>query len=202
MESLRREIRELNERIGAFEKLYDYVVETQQSLEAIRDAAVDLLTGAQHDVGEMLTRIRRKHPHGKATVLAAQFSFADRKVRGLNMTFTMSPVKADGKTPSSVSFTNVALKADGSASLATLSALSFISSDPTVLTVAADPANPNGAIVTSVAAGTAIVTSSATATEPDGVTTEPVTGAVTIILAVPPPAPAAALGFVFGTPSV
>jgi hypothetical protein len=94
------------------------------------------------------------------------------------------------------------VKADGTPSQAKLSALSFTSSDLTVFTVAADPANPNGAIVTAVqtGAGVAILTASGTATEADGTTTEVVTGAVTIAIAVPPPAPAAALAFTFGTP--
>lgn len=112
------------------------------------------------------------------------------------MTFTMlpgqsvpavvSPVIADGVTPSR----------------ATLSNVTFTSSDTTVLTVAPDPSNPNGVIVTGLGnAGSAIVTGTALATEPDGVTTETIMGVVTVILATPPPAPAAALVFVFGTPT-
>lgn len=112
------------------------------------------------------------------------------------MTFTMlptqhvsavvSPVQADGTTPSQ----------------ATLSAQSFTSSDPSVLTAVQDPTNPSAVIVTGLGvAGSAIVTATATATEPDGTTTEVITGAVTVILAVPPPAPAAALVFTFGTPA-
>ena len=102
-----------------------------------------------------------------------------------NVSAVVSPVQADGTTPS----------------LATLSAQSYTSSDPSVLTAVQDPTNPNAVIVTGLGvAGSAIVTATATATEPDGTTTEVITGAVTVILAVPPPAPAAALIFTFGTP--
>ena len=113
------------------------------------------------------------------------------------MTFTMlptqqvsavvSPVLADGTTPSQ----------------ATLSAQSFTVSDPTVMTAVQDPTNPNAVIVTGLGvAGSAIVTASATATEPDGVTTEVITGAATVILAGAGPGTgvAAALVFTFGTP--
>ena len=111
------------------------------------------------------------------------------------MTFTMlptehvsaviSPVQADGTTPS----------------LAVLSAQTYTSSDPTVLTAVQDPTNPSAVIITGLGvAGSAIVTATATATEPDGTTTEVISGAVTVILAVPPPAPAAALIFTFGVP--
>lgn len=144
---------------------------------------------------EMLCGIRQK-PH-----LTAKLFLGSATVQGEHMTFTMSPFKADG-SPSSVPLTVAAVKADGTASKATISALTFTSGDGTVFTVAADPATPNGAIVTSVAAGTAVLTFSATATEPDGVTTNSVTGSATVILAVPPPAPAAALVATFGTPNV
>ena len=98
----------------------------------------------------------------------------------------VSPVLADGTTPSQ----------------ATLSAQVYTSSDSTILTAVQDPTNPNAVIVTGLGlAGTAIVTATATATEPDGVTTEVITGAVTVILAGAAPSVAAALVFAFGTPT-
>ena len=87
-------------------------------------------------------------------------------------------------------------------SKATLSNAVYASSDETVFTVAADPNVTNGAIVTGVAAGSATLTEKATATEPDGTTTEVITGSATIVLtavAPPPPPPAAALVFTFCT---
>lgn len=105
------------------------------------------------------------------------------------MTVTMLPTDTKRTTVSPV-------QADGPPSLAKLSNISFISSDPTVFTVAPDSTNPATAVITGVGAGTAILTSEATATEPDGVTTEDITGALTVVLAVPPPnTTAAALVF-------
>jgi len=125
------------------------------------------------------------------------------------MTFTMPPLNASG-APSTVPVIGSPVIADGvTPSKATLSSVSYTSSDPTVFTVAADPATPNGAIITAVAnppAGTtasATLTETATATEPDGTTTEVITGTATIILSAPPVVPpvAAALVFTFGTPA-
>ena len=112
------------------------------------------------------------------------------------MTFTMlptqqvsavvSPVQADGTTPST----------------ATLSAQTYTSSDPSVLTAVQDSTNPSAVIITGLGvAGSAIITATATATEPDGTTTEVITGAVTVILAGAAPGVAAALVFTFGTPT-
>ena len=89
-------------------------------------------------------------------------------------------------------------------STATLSNVTFTSSDTTVFTVATDPANPNGCLITAVAVGTATLTATATATEPDGVTTEQIQGVATgVITSAPPPPPpvAASLVFTFGTPT-
>jgi len=94
------------------------------------------------------------------------------------------------------------VKADGSASLATLSNVTYTSADPSVFTTAPDPNVPNGAIITSVGAGTANITYSATATEADG-TANTITGADTIVVTAappPPPQPAVALVGNFGTP--
>lgn len=119
-------------------------------------------------------------------------------ITGENVTFSMlatekvtvigSPVIADGQTPSA----------------AVLSAVLYTSSDPAIFIVTPDPAVPNGAIITGVAAGTATLTETATATEPDGTTTESIQGVATIVLTVappPPPPPAASIVFTFGTPS-
>lgn len=89
-------------------------------------------------------------------------------------------------------------------SKATLSSVSYSSSDSTVFTVAADPNTPNGAIITAVGVGTATLTEVATATEPDGSTTEKIQGVATIVITIappPPPPPAASIVFTFGTPS-
>lgn len=110
------------------------------------------------------------------------------------------------KAGQTLSFTVGPLKADGTPSTATLSALAFTSSDPTVFTVAADPATPNGGIITVVTTATgtltAILGASAVGTEPDGVTTEALTGTavITVTDVAPPPAPASSLGFNFGNP--
>lgn len=125
------------------------------------------------------------------------------------MIFTFGPINADG-TPAFVPVSGVPVLADGvTASAAKLSGQAFVSSDPTVFTVAADPANPGGAIVTAVAnppAGTSLsatLTETATATEPDGSTTEVIQGTATVVIATPAvvPPPAAAILLQFGTPS-
>ena len=104
----------------------------------------------------------------------------------------------------SVPYSVKPVKADGTASTATLAPVTFTSSDPTVFIVAPDPANqPNGAIITSVGPGSATINSTTTATEPDGKTTETITGADTVVVTAappPPPGPAVALVGSFGTP--
>lgn len=122
------------------------------------------------------------------------------------MTFTLPPLNAAG-LPSTVPVIGSPVKADGSPSRATLSSVSYASSDSSVFTVASDPNVPNGGIITAVAnppegtAASATLTETATATEPDGTTTETITGSATIIISLPPAAPAAALVFTFGTPA-
>ena len=93
------------------------------------------------------------------------------------------------------------LLADGTPSKATLSTVSFVSSDSTIFTVTGDPANPNGGLVALVAAGTATLTATATAAEPDGTTTESITGTATIVVTavVSPVAASLGLTFDFGT---
>lgn len=89
----------------------------------------------------------------------------------------------------------------GDPSKATLSSQTFTSSDSTVFTVTPDPAVPGGAIITSVGAGTATLTETALATEPDGTTTETIQGVATVVVSVAPPPPppvAASIVFTFG----
>lgn len=103
----------------------------------------------------------------------------------------------------SVSVIGSPVDANGNASKAVLSNPQYTSSDPTVFTVAADPATPNGGIITGVGVGTATLTETATATEPDGTTTEQIQGVATIVITAappPPPPPAASITFTFGTP--
>jgi hypothetical protein len=117
------------------------------------------------------------------------------------MQFSMVATNAAGN-PSTVSVIGSPVKADGTPSTAVLSSCVYTSSDPTVFTVAADPATPNGAIITAVAPGTATLTETATGTEGSGAT-EALQGVASIIVTAappPPPAPAASLVFTFGTP--
>lgn len=95
-----------------------------------------------------------------------------------------------------VGVTVSAIDALGKPTTSVLSAVAFTSSDPGIATVAADPANANGAILTGVAEGVITLTATATATESDS-TTHSITGSVTVTLT----AAAAALAFTFGTPS-
>lgn len=122
------------------------------------------------------------------------------------MIFTMPPLNKAGQ-PSTVSVIGTPVLADGvTPSKATLSNQVFTSSDPTIGTVTPDP---SGAIITAVAnpaPGSSVsftLTETATATEPDGTTTEQIQGVATIVLSAPsaPPPPAAAIVFTFGTPA-
>ena len=105
--------------------------------------------------------------------------------------------------PGQVAKAVISPTAQGNPSQATLSAIQFDCSDNTVVTVAPDPAVPNGCIITGVGTGTATAaTISATciATEPDGVTKEQITGSDTVscsLVIPPPPPPAKADGLVF-----
>ena len=99
------------------------------------------------------------------------------------------------------------LDANERPSPATLSNLTFVSGDTTIFTAVPDPNNPVGVIVTAAqlaADATALLTFSATATEPDGTTQEHITGTATINVTTtppPPPPPAASLVITFGTPT-
>jgi hypothetical protein len=118
-----------------------------------------------------------------------------------NMPVSLNP----GQT---VNFTVAPINAQGGPSTATLGPLTFATSDPTVFSVAQDPNNVNGGIVTALTPATtpdaAALTVTALATEPDGVTTETISGTDTVtVVAVPPPPPpppvAASLAITWGT---
>lgn len=123
--------------------------------------------------------------------------------------FGMAALNSAGAA-ASVSVIGFPLDANLNKSPASLSQQQYSSSDPTIFSVTPDPNTPGGAIITCVAtpaAGqsvSATLTENATATEPDGTTTEQITGSITIVLngpgAPPPPPPAASIGFTFGTP--
>ncbi len=91
-----------------------------------------------------------------------------------------------------------AVNADGSASKATLTNVTYTPADPTVATATPDPNVPNGAIINALAAGTTVLNYSATATEADG-TAHTITGADTIVVTAVPPQAVALVGN-FGTP--
>lgn len=153
---------------------------------------------------------RRRHRHHARRIHFRFFGVGKYNFKGDRMTFTMPPLNPAGQ-PSTVPVIGVPIDATGALSPAQLSNGVYQSSDPAVFTVTNDPNAPGGAIITAVgnpAPGSSVsatLTESATATEPDGSTTENITGSATIILATavqppPPPAPAAAIQFVFGTP--
>lgn len=109
-----------------------------------------------------------------------------------------------------VTVLGIPLKADGTQSLATLSNQAYQSSDPTVFTIAIDPNNAGGAIITLVgsptsgASITATLTETATATEPDGTTVNVITGSDTLSFlggGGPPTGVATSIGFTYGTPA-
>jgi len=105
---------------------------------------------------------------------------------GQESLFTVAPLLADGVTPST----------------ATLSSLAFNTAGPFVVKTSV---NPNSGIIQCPAgtatAATDTLTGTATATEPDGVTTEQISGTVSLVAGpgtTPPPPVAASLGFTFG----
>ncbi|HXE12124.1 MAG TPA: hypothetical protein VN633_08390 [Bryobacteraceae bacterium] len=81
---------------------------------------------------------------------------------------------------------------------AVLSNVQFVSSDQTIFTVAPDPANPNGAIITGVKVGAAVLNITATATEADGKTANTLSATVNLTLA---PGVSTQLLVMFGTPA-
>ena len=135
-------------------------------------------------------------PDFKAKSLQFCFIYQGIKFKGEHMTFTIAagqeslftvtPLLADGVTPS----------------LATLSNLAFNTNGPFVVKLSVQS---NSGILqcpagTSVGASDTLV-GTATATEADGVTTEQISGSVSLVAGpsvTPPVGPASSLGFTFG----
>jgi hypothetical protein len=88
--------------------------------------------------------------------------------------------------------------ADGTASNAVLTNVTYTPADATVATATPDPNTPNGAIINALKAGTTVINYSATATETDG-TVHTITGADTIVVTAQAPQAVALVGS-FGTP--
>ena len=148
-------------------------------------------------IQEITNELSSRHPR-RARRLQFIFHAAGFYVEGENMQFTL-------QVGQSVNVIGSPVDINGSPSTAVLSGTSYSALDSTVFTVVPDPNTPNGAIITAIGAGSTTLTETATATEPDGVTTETVQGVATIVVtAVPPPPPpvAASLVFTFGTPFV
>jgi hypothetical protein len=82
---------------------------------------------------------------------------------------------------------------------AIVNSATYTSSDPAIATVAPDPGNPLGAIVTAVAAGSAQLLISAQVTDPDG-TKSTVPGSATIVVS-PKANPTVAVVPNFGVPT-
>jgi len=111
-------------------------------------------------------------------------------------------------TPGQVVNAVVTPTAQGQPSKAVLSSLQFGSTDSTVFSVVQDPAVPNGCIITGVGSGSVLqasITFKATATEPDGVTTEVLQGkddiSCSLIVAQSPVADALVITLTGGTPT-
>jgi hypothetical protein len=103
-------------------------------------------------------------------------------------------------TPGQIAKATVSPTAKGNPSQATLTEISFVSGDPTVFTVIPDPAVPTGCIITGVGSGTALqasITANALATEPNGTTTEQISGSDVVACSLLPPPPPVADGLVF-----
>jgi hypothetical protein len=132
------------------------------------------------------------HRH-RARKLKMTFRWDQREATGDHMQFHFAPGQKATVIGNPVTAT-------GAPSQASLSNVVYTSSDPTIFTVAPDPSTVNGAIVTAVAGGTATLNETALATEPDGTTTETISGAATVIVVAPVP-PAASLALTFGIPA-
>jgi hypothetical protein len=133
-------------------------------------------------------------PDFKAKSLQFCFTYQNAQFKGEHMTFTLpagqeslftvTPLLADGTTPS----------------LATLSNLAFNTSGPFVVKFSVQS---NSGIIQcpagTVAGATDTLVGTATATEPDGVTTEQISGSVSLVVGPGTVVgPAASLGFTFG----
>jgi hypothetical protein len=144
--------------------------------------------------------MRNKH---RAVALAFQATINGRTIQGENMIATMLANQSQR-------FNVKPVDASQKDSTATLSNVVYSSADPANLLATADPAQTNANGVILAGQGTPnvgiVVTAKATATEPDGKTTEVIVGSITIVLTPPlpppPPPPAAALVFVpVGSPT-
>ncbi len=138
----------------------------------------------------------RKHFQARYLKFTFKFGAFNLVVKGDNMQFTMLATQT-------VPVMGTPVDVNGNDSKAVLSSQAYTSSDSSVFTIAPDPNVPGGAILTGVAAGTATLLETSTATEPDGTTTEQIQGVATIILTtvILPPPPAAAIKFTFGNPT-
>jgi hypothetical protein len=136
-------------------------------------------------------------PDFRAKSLQFSFSYKDMKFKGQNMTFTLAsgqeslftvaPLLADGVTPS----------------LATLSNLAFNTGGPFVVVTSVTANSGILQCPSTASSGVAdTLVGTATATEPDGVTTEQVSGVVSLVVGTgptpPPSGVATSLGFTFG----
>ena len=91
--------------------------------------------------------------------------------------------------------------ASGNQTAATLSNVTASSANTAIFTVAADPSNPSGGIVTAVAAGSGQINVAADALDPGATSPVHVTGSDTVVVASPPAPPTTALGIHWGTPT-
>jgi len=157
---------------------------------------------AVHEILEEIEQLLDRHEHGRhhrahhlrltfkwqngISIQGDRLMISEPLTTGFSVQVSGKPVQADGTTPST----------------ATLSNIVFASSDPAVFTVAPDPTVAGGGIVAAIGAGSATLTMTALATEPDGTTTETITGSATVIVTptIPTPGVAAALVLSFGTP--
>src|SRR5271166_5000105 len=127
------------------------------------------------DINIIIEEFKHRHHH-HAKSLQFTFHGSTFSISGEDMNFTLNP-------GNQVPFSVAPLLADGvTPSQATLSNVSFTTSGP--FSVAPDPSNPNGGILTCPAGTTSGATDNligvATATETDGVTTEQVSGTVSL----------------------
>jgi hypothetical protein len=196
-EHLDREIEALNRKIDALHARIESLTElTSTNFHVIRADQKKLLS-------QVALIVQSIEPPAPAAYL--QFIWDQQ---GENMPVTLAPGEVRGCTIGP-------LNAQLGPSSAALSGSTYTPSDPTLLTVAPDPASPNTRFIATVAASlpaglttdAATVTANATATEADGVTTEQISGIDTVTINAatppppPPPLPAASIGFAWDPPA-
>jgi hypothetical protein len=137
-------------------------------------------------------------PRFRADTLQFSFSYKGISFKGQNMTFNLSPGQES-------LFTVQPLLADGvTPSLAKLSNLAFNTGGPFVVVTSV---TPNAGIIqcpaATAAGATDTLVGTATATEADGVTTEQISGSVSLVAGPsgPPSGVASSLGYTFGAPA-